>query len=97
MATNATEAGNPTGEATVTDKQRIRFTRDEIPRLLGLFGFIALLHGVGFGLFYYYNSQPRYPQSDRRQGHVALRRGGHPGVHLRAAPRLRRRPHLRGR
>ena len=47
-------------EPMVTDKQRIRFTRDEIPRLAGLFGFVALLHIVGFGMFYYYNSQPRY-------------------------------------
>lgn len=62
MATDATGTSSTTSssEPTVTDKQRIRFTRDEIPRLLGLFGFIALLHVVGFGLFYYYNSQPRY-------------------------------------
>ena len=44
----------------VTDRQRARFTRDEIPRLAGLFGFVALLHLIGFGLFYFYNSQPRY-------------------------------------
>jgi len=44
----------------VTDKQRIRFTRDEVPRLLGLFGVVAALHIVGFGLFSYYNSQPQY-------------------------------------
>lgn len=44
----------------VSDRQRARFTRDEIPRLAGLFGFVALLHLVGFGLFSFYNSQPRY-------------------------------------
>ncbi|MDQ6949792.1 MAG: HoxN/HupN/NixA family nickel/cobalt transporter [Actinomycetota bacterium] len=45
---------------TVTDKQRIRFTRDEIPRLVGFYGFIALLHVVGWGLFIHYNSISRY-------------------------------------
>jgi nickel/cobalt transporter (NiCoT) family protein len=43
-----------------TDTQRARFTRDEIPRLAGLFGFVTLLHIVGFGMFYFYNSQARY-------------------------------------
>jgi nickel/cobalt transporter (NiCoT) family protein len=60
MATNATPTTSTTDEPTVTDKQRIRFTRDEIPRLAGLFGFVALLHIVGFGMFYFYNSQARY-------------------------------------
>lgn len=31
--------------------QRIRFTREEMPRLLGMFGFIAALHVIGWGLF----------------------------------------------
>ncbi|MFC4949296.1 HoxN/HupN/NixA family nickel/cobalt transporter [Pseudonocardia sp. GCM10023141] len=56
MSTNvqpATAAGPP-----LTDKQRIRFTRDEIPRLLGMFGFIAALHVIGWGLFIHYNSIP---------------------------------------
>ena len=35
---------------------RVGFTRDEIPRLIGLFGAVALLHVVGFGLFFHYNS-----------------------------------------
>jgi high-affinity nickel-transport protein len=46
--------------ATGPDRQRIRFTRDEVPRLLGLFGVVAALHIAGFGLFHYYNSQARY-------------------------------------
>lgn len=37
-----------------------RFTRDEIPRLLGFYGIIALLHVVGWGLFAHYNSIARY-------------------------------------
>ncbi|MCA1712269.1 MAG: HoxN/HupN/NixA family nickel/cobalt transporter [Actinobacteria bacterium] len=40
-------------------KQRIRFTRDEIPRLVGMFGFIAALHVIGWGLFVHYNSISR--------------------------------------
>jgi len=38
--------------------QRIHFTREEIPRLLGMFGFIAALHVIGWGLFTHYNSIP---------------------------------------
>jgi len=40
-------------------KQRIRFTRDEVPRLVAMFGFIAALHVIGWGLFIHYNSIPR--------------------------------------
>ncbi len=46
--------------SSVTDQQRVRFTRDEIPRLAGLFGVVAALHVAGFGLFTYYNNQPKY-------------------------------------
>ncbi len=60
MSANARASSTTASEPVVTDKQRVRFTRDEIPRLAGLFGFVALLHIVGFGMFYYYNSQPRY-------------------------------------
>ncbi|MCW2778397.1 MAG: HoxN/HupN/NixA family nickel/cobalt transporter, partial [Frankiales bacterium] len=35
--------------------KRIRFTREEMPRLLAMFGFIAALHIIGFGLFHHYN------------------------------------------
>ncbi|MDX6245703.1 MAG: nickel/cobalt transporter (NiCoT) family protein [Frankiales bacterium] len=37
-----------------------RFERDEWPRLAGLFGFVLLLHVVGFGLFFHYNSIARF-------------------------------------
>ena len=40
-------------------KKRIRFTKDEIPRLAGIFGFIAALHALGWGLFIHYNSISR--------------------------------------
>jgi high-affinity nickel-transport protein len=59
MTTGTRPALRP-DDSSVTDKQRIRFTRDEVPRLVGLFGFIAVLHIAGFGLFYFYNSQPKY-------------------------------------
>ncbi|MDQ2825720.1 MAG: HoxN/HupN/NixA family nickel/cobalt transporter, partial [Actinomycetota bacterium] len=38
--------------------RRIRFTRAEIPRLVGMIGFIAALHVLGWGLFTHYNSDP---------------------------------------
>ncbi len=37
-----------------------RFDRDEWPRLAALFGFIILLHVVGFGLFFHYNSIAKF-------------------------------------
>jgi nickel/cobalt transporter (NiCoT) family protein len=56
----------------VTDRQRIRFTGDEIPRLLALFGFVALLHLAGFGLFYYYNAQPRFHSLGDGKGNLVF-------------------------
>lgn len=55
-------------EGSVSDKQRIRFTRDEVPRLLGMFGFIALLHLLGWGLFAHYNSIPKLHDLTSRDG-----------------------------
>ena len=40
------------------EHKRIRFTREELPRLLAMFGFIAALHVIGWGLFVHYNSIP---------------------------------------
>lgn len=45
--------------SSVTDQQRVRFTRDEVPRLLAMFGFIAALHAIGWGLFTHYNGIAR--------------------------------------
>jgi len=56
MSQTARTTTTPAPDAGVTDKQRIRFTRDEIPRLAGMLGFIALLHVLGWGLFIHYNS-----------------------------------------
>ena len=60
MSANPDSSPTTAASPVATDPEQARFTRDEIPRLAGLFGFVALLHIVGFGMFYYYNSQPRY-------------------------------------
>jgi high-affinity nickel-transport protein len=52
--------------------QRISFTRDEVFRLLGLFGFVAALHVAGFGLFYYYNSQPQFHSLGDGKGNLVF-------------------------
>ncbi|HJQ03064.1 MAG TPA: HoxN/HupN/NixA family nickel/cobalt transporter [Jatrophihabitans sp.] len=51
---------------------RARFSRDEIPRLAALFGFVALLHLAGFGLFYYFNSQAKYHLLGDGKGHLVF-------------------------
>ena len=50
MTANLTSETGPDAR-TVTDKERIRFTRVEVPRLLGFFGFIVALRLAGFGIF----------------------------------------------
>ncbi len=40
MATTAA-GSTAVGEPLISDQQRVRFTRDEIPRLAGMVGFIA--------------------------------------------------------
>jgi high-affinity nickel-transport protein len=52
--------------------QRISFTRDEVFRLVGLFGFVAALHVAGFGLFYYYNSQPQFHSLGDGKGNLVF-------------------------
>jgi high-affinity nickel-transport protein len=39
-------------------RRQSRFTRDEVPRLLAMAGFIAALHVIGWGLFTHYDSIP---------------------------------------
>ncbi len=41
-------------------RQHLRFSRDEIPTLAGIVATVAMLHIVGWGLFIYFNGQPRY-------------------------------------
>ena len=51
--------------ATVTSenrslRQHLRFSREEIPSLIGILGTVVALHIIGWGLFIYYNSNPEY-------------------------------------
>jgi high-affinity nickel-transport protein len=39
------------------DHKRVRFSKEEMPRLIGMFGFIAALHVIGWGLFIHYQPQ----------------------------------------
>ena len=48
----------PSAESLAEEHKRIRFSREEVPRLLAMFGFIAALHVNGWGLFVHYNSIP---------------------------------------
>ncbi len=41
-------------------RQHLRFTREEIPTLVGVAATVVFLHVVGWGLFLYYNSKPEY-------------------------------------
>lgn len=43
-----------------TLREHLRFTRDELPALFGVLGTVAFLHILGWGLFIYYNSNPKY-------------------------------------
>ena len=46
--------------ASRTLRQHLRFTRDEIPSLVGILGTVVALHVIGWGLFIYFNSNPDY-------------------------------------
>lgn len=41
-------------------REHLKFERDEIPTIIGVLGTVLLLHVVGWGLFFYYNSNPEY-------------------------------------
>lgn len=41
-------------------RAHLKFERDEIPTILGILGTVLLLHVIGWGLFFYYNSNPEY-------------------------------------
>ena len=43
-----------------TLREHLRFSREELPALLGVLGVVAFLHIAGWGLFIHYNSDPRY-------------------------------------
>ena len=56
----------------VTAGRTLSFSRDEVVRLLALFGFVAALHIAGFGLFYYYNSQPQFHSLGDGKGNLVF-------------------------
>jgi high-affinity nickel-transport protein len=41
-------------------RKHLRFSRQELPGLLGIISVVALLHITGWGLFLHYNSNPQY-------------------------------------
>ena len=41
-------------------RHHLRFSREEIPSLVGILGTVVALHVIGWGLFIYYNSNPEY-------------------------------------
>lgn len=59
MTTNARATAVIPVDPGPDDHKRARFTKEEVPRLAGMFGFIVTLHVIGWGLFNYYNSQPQ--------------------------------------
>ena len=38
----------------------LKFEKEELPRLFGVLGTVVFLHVLGWGLFAYYNSNPKY-------------------------------------
>ena len=41
-------------------RHHLRFSREEIPSLVGILGTVVALHVIGWGLFIFYNSNPEY-------------------------------------
>ena len=41
-------------------RHHLRFDRSELPALVGVLGTVVALHLIGWGLFIYYNSNPKY-------------------------------------
>ena len=41
-------------------RTHLKFERSEIPALLGILSVVAFLHIAGWGLFIYFNSDPKY-------------------------------------
>ncbi len=54
---------SPTSVASPTRpslRHTLKFERSEWPALFGVLGTVVMLHIVGWGLFIYYNSDPKY-------------------------------------
>ena len=58
----------PTAPPAAKPKRMIHFDRDEKVRVGLLFGAVAALHIIGFGLFYHYNSIAKYHQISDSKG-----------------------------
>jgi high-affinity nickel-transport protein len=67
-----TTATQPVPGSAGATGRTLSFTRDEVVRLLALFGFVAALHIAGFGLFYYYNSQPQFHSLGDGKGNLVF-------------------------
>jgi high-affinity nickel-transport protein len=67
-----TTATQPVPGPAASTRRTLSFSRDEVVRLLALVGFVAALHIAGFGLFYYYNSQPQFHSLDDGHGNLVF-------------------------
>ena len=49
-------------------RQHLRFTKQELPSLIGVFSVVAFLHIAGWGLFIHFNSNPAYSSLTNSSG-----------------------------
>jgi high-affinity nickel-transport protein len=49
-------------------RQHLRFTKQELPSLIGVFSVVAFLHIAGWGLFVHFNSNPAYSSLTNSSG-----------------------------
>ena len=49
-------------------RQHLRFTKQELPSLIGVFSVVAFLHITGWGLFIHFNSNPAYSSLTNSSG-----------------------------
>ncbi len=49
-------------------REHLKFSRDEIPSLIGVLSVVIFLHVAGWGLFIHYNSNPAYSSLTNSSG-----------------------------
>jgi len=49
-------------------REHLKFSRDEIPALIGVLSVVIFLHVAGWGLFFHYNSNPAYSSLTNSSG-----------------------------
>ncbi len=49
-------------------REHLKFSRDEIPSLIGVLSVVIFLHVAGWGLFFHYNSNPAYSSLTNSSG-----------------------------